>query len=186
MELPQQNQRKRSLCTSLPQSQLFIFKQTRFTKPKSEQREKDTSIPWISKHWLEYCLHEEKIISAVAFRPHVTNFGCTCTVNATTDLYLDSREGKQNYKTSGRKTPSPRIKFSVMLWFQQPMLQFCIPSNCANPVTLNSPTSCYYSRIVEGATTQTRKKPSWQLFTKLLHICFHLSCSKALQQTAYL
>lgn len=35
---------KKVCLLSLPQSQLFVFKQTRFTKTKSEHREKDSSI----------------------------------------------------------------------------------------------------------------------------------------------
>lgn len=159
---------------------------------KRKKKKKWAQREGISKHYLEYCLYEEIIISASAFRPYVTNFGCTCTINATTDLHLASREGKRNYKTSGSKSPFPRIKFSVMLWFQQSMLEFCIPSNCANPVTINSPTSHYYSRIMEGATTpntnskQGKNPPETLDTTAPLHICFHLSCSKGLQQTPYL
>lgn len=96
---------KKVCLLSLPQSQLFVFKQTRFTKTKSEHREH-------SEHCLEYCLYEERIISAFAFRPYVTNFGCTCTVSATTNLHLASREGNQNCKTSGSKNPSPSVVFS--------------------------------------------------------------------------
>lgn len=75
-----------------------------------------------------------------------------------------------------------------MLWFQQLMLQFCIPKNYANRVTLMLLQQNNGGGNNTKQQQQTGKKTLLKTLytTAPLHICLHLSCSKALQQTSYL
>lgn len=147
----------------------------------SEHREKGTSIHWISKYYLEYCLYEESIISAFAFTLYVANFGCTCNISAITNLHLASREGKQkelqNKWHGKKKTTSPGLSFSnAVVWATNAAVLY--------PHQLCQPCYAAFSHLMLLQQNNKGKKPNkkpppnkltWKLLAQLLPFTFVFS-----------